>query len=101
MSNVCHARSKQKRRKLRLRNRMQSIQQKRIAKRMKELQPKGKTLIGIDAVRVAIHTNELAPKDFSGLYYRAGKYFDHQHKLRLNQRQKRKRAKQANRKLKR
>jgi hypothetical protein len=80
---------------------MQSIQQKRIAKRMKELQPKGRTFIGIDAVSVAIHTNELAPKDYSRGFFGARGLFDHSHKLRLNQRQKRKRAKQANRKLKR
>lgn len=101
MSNVCHARSKQKRRKLRLRNRMQSIHQKRIAKKIKEFEPKGRTFVGIKASEVAIHANELAPKDFGGLYYRGAKYFDHQHKLRLNQRQKRKRARAGNRKLKR
>jgi hypothetical protein len=92
----CHARSKQKRKKLRLKNRQRAVHLTRLAKLAKASEPKGKTIpAGMKAADVSVRIN---PKDIEeGRKF--GDYFDHGHGLRLNQRQKRKRARAANRKL--
>jgi hypothetical protein len=93
----CHARSKQKRKKLRLKNRQIAVHSNRLAKIAKESKPKGKTIpAGMKAADVAIR---ISPKDIEE-GRRFGDYFDHGHGMRLNQRQKRKRARAANRRLK-
>lgn len=84
-----HARSKQKRKKLRLKNFFRSVFDRRLKKRQKAMEPKGKTVVG------AAITHAL---DFTGKNFFAanGGWFDHQHAMNLNQRQKRKRARHSN-----
>lgn len=92
-----HARSKQKRKKLRLKNRMQSVVEKRNAKRLKEYEPKGKTLVG-EVKKIVPHVNSiLAYKNDTNPNKRIsyGFLLDHDFVKRLNQRQKRKRIRQA------
>lgn len=77
----CHARSKQKRAKLRLKNFWARVFNKRAIKRIDSLKPKGKTIYG-EAVKVAM------PLD--AMFYRQGNRRDRT----LNQRQRRKLAAQ-------
>ena len=101
MSNSnCHARSKQKRKKLRLKNLLRRILEIRLKKHQKANKPRGITITGIHAKEVALHVNQLAPKNYQGFFH-VKSLFDHGHKLKLNQRQKRKRARQQNRPVKR
>lgn len=77
----CHARSKQKRAKLRLKNFWARVFNKRAVKKIEAIKPKGKTITG-DAIDVAM------PLDAS--FYRQGNRRDRT----LNQRQRRKLAAQ-------
>jgi hypothetical protein len=72
-----HARSKQKRKKLRLKNRLKAIWERLISKRHKQYEEKGHTIKGVRAADVAV-------------YVRGMTFFDTEHPLRRNQRQKRK-----------
>lgn len=83
-----HARSKQKRKVLRFKNMLRAIYERMIGKRMQENESKGHTLKGRKAKDVAIYVRGRAD------------LFDHGHALRLNQRQKRKRARQVGRPIK-
>ncbi len=79
-----HARSKQKRKKLRLKNFWQRVFDQRDEKRLKSLRKKGRTIQG-PAKKFAMDYHKLFPDD-------NGKWlFDHGHAKDLNQRQKRKR----------
>lgn len=83
-----HARSKRKRKALRLKNKMSHILSKRIAKMEKSRRPNGQTLIlrnsNYGAKDFAIPVEQLYPNGGGGFL------FDHNKPLRLNQRQKRK-----------
>ena len=84
-----HARSKRKRKMLRLKNFIKSVWEKRFAKKKKAAQPKGKSIQGI-AINHAL--------DFTGerRFLLSGELMDHTRCMHLNQRQKRKIAKHAN-----
>lgn len=85
-----HARSKQKRKKLRLKNLLTSIRERLLAKIRKAQKPRGITIVGI-AKNHAI--------DLTGANYGLSKSFrDNDFNKTLNQRQKRKRARWANKK---
>jgi hypothetical protein len=81
----CHARSRNKRRKHQMRLRLESFWRRVIKnrnnKRMEALQPKGRTIMG-DATSQAVLCREAS-------------YFDHGFVMKINQRQKRKRALQS------
>lgn len=81
MNKNTHARTKQKRKKLRLKNFLKRVFDKRQQKKIEALKPKGKTVYG-DAINVAI------PVD---AHYNRYNTFDRN----LNQRQRRKRARQS------
>lgn len=85
-----HARSKQKRKKLRLRNRLIAIHDRRTKKIIEAKKEKGTPVHG----KAADHAVRIKPTE------RLGDLFHHDHARQLNQRQKRKRARAANRKIK-
>lgn len=80
-----HARSKQKRKKLRLKNLMKAIYERAMARRAKNFKPRGETFIATEKVRA---------KDIAILDRDNAKY-DHGHVLRRNQRQRRKKWRQS------
>lgn len=90
-----HARSKQRRKALRMRNREQSVIEKRNAKRLRDLEPKGVTISGDAkdyANRIPLYTTNKKGKIVRTRFWTI---LDYGHARRLNQRQKRKRIRQG------
>lgn len=81
-----HARSKQKRQKLRLKNFFKAVFERRAKKRLDALKPKGRTFRRI---------KHITAKDVA-TYCSVGELYDYQHARNLNQRQKRKRQRSSN-----
>lgn len=88
----CHARSKQKRKQLRLKNRVTATHERRLRRYLPE-PPKGITIYG-EAKKAAVHMSDLYPTG-SSWYWNTGNTRDKS----LNQRQKRKRARWVGRKV--
>lgn len=81
-----HARSKQKRRALRMKNKMKAVHAKRGEKIAKAHKPK---------IKPFFSTPEIRAKDVA-IYQDCGQFYDFKHAISLNQRQKRKRWRQSN-----
>ena len=83
----CHARSKDKRRKLKLKNFWRRVFEKRTARKLKALKTPGVPFVGV-AKKAAPHVSTLFPSGPSSWYFNSGNRRDKD----FNQRQKRKRA---------
>ena len=88
MKNNNHARTKEKRKKLRLKAFHKKVHEKRMIKKMQALKPKGLTITG-PAIHKAIHVSALFPKGDSYLFL-----FRNENEKKYNQRKRRKLVRQ-------
>ncbi|MBN8668747.1 MAG: hypothetical protein J0M30_14715 [Chitinophagales bacterium] len=88
-----HARSKRKRKNLRLKNKMRSVHEKRIQKLTKAVEAKKKPFKTFINKEGELITAKKIARLMDGRG--TGDAYDHSHRLRYNQRQKRKRRRQG------